>query len=264
MLHFHSDLFLQITIYLLVCCFVQLLSCVWLFATPWTVAYQAPLSMRFPRQEYWSGLSQFFLFYWALSVCFKFISKIPANIAVNVSPAVKLKVQFDSLRPHELQHAKPPCLSPTPGIYLNPCASSWWCHPNISSSVVPFSSCPQSFLASGSFQMSHLFASGSQSIGVSGSASVLPMNNQDWFPLGMTGWISFLSKVSQENSPKPLFKTINYSGLSFLYSPNSHPYTTTGKIVAFNRWSFVSKAISLLFNMLSRWSWLFSKGASIF
>ena len=180
MLHFHSDLFLQITIYLLVCCFVQLLSCVWLFVTPWTVAYQAPLSMRFPRQEYWSGLSQFFLFYWALSVCFKFISKIPANIAVNVSPAVKLKVQFDSMRPHELQHAKPPCPSPNSRVYSNSCPLSRWCHPTISSSVVAFSSCPQSLSASGSFPMSQLFAWGGQSIGVSALASVLPMNTQAW------------------------------------------------------------------------------------
>ena len=225
MLHFHSDLFLQITIYLLVCCFVQLLSCVWLFATPWTVAYQAPLSMRFPRQEYWSGLSQFFLFYWALSVCFKFISKIPANIAVNVSPAVKLKVQFDSLRPHELQHAKPPCLSPTPGIYLNPCASSWWCHPNISSSVVPFSSCPQSFLASGSFQMSHLFASGSQSIGVSGSASVLPMNTQDWSPLGWTVWISMQSKGLSRVFSNTTVQKHQFFGTQFSLSSNSHTHT---------------------------------------
>ena len=185
MLHFHSDLFPQITICLLVCCFVQLLSCVRLFATPWTVAYQAPLSMRFPRQEYWSGLSQFLLFYWVLSVCFKFISKIPANITVNVSPAVKLKVQSESLWPHELQHAKPPCLSPTPGIYFNPCPSSWWCHPTISSSVIPFFSRRQSFPASGSFPMSRFSASGGQSIGVSASASVLPVTIQDWSLLGL-------------------------------------------------------------------------------
>ena len=81
-------------------------------------------------------------------------------------------VVSDSLQPHELQHARPPCLSPTPGIYPNPCPSSWWCHPTISSSVVPFSSCPQSFPASGSFPVSQLFASGGQSIGTSASAAV--------------------------------------------------------------------------------------------
>ena len=90
----------------------------------------------------------------------------------------------DSLRPHESQHARPPCPSPTPGVYSNPCLSSWWCHPTISSSVIPFSSCPQSLPASVSFPMSQLFAWGGQSIGVSASASVLPMNIQDWPPLG--------------------------------------------------------------------------------
>ena len=106
-----------------------------------------------------------------------------------------LSVQFsdsvvsDSLWLHEPQHARPPCPSPTPKVHPNPCPFSQWCHPAISSSVVPISSCPQSFPASGSFQMSRLFASGGQSIGVSASASVFPMNIQDWFPLGWTGWI---------------------------------------------------------------------------
>ena len=103
-------------------------------------------------------------------------------------------VVSDSLRPRELQHARALCLSPTPRVLPNPCPSSQWCHPTISSSVIPISSCPQSFLASGSFQMSQLFASGGQSIGVSASASVLPMNIQNWFPLEWTGWISLQSK----------------------------------------------------------------------
>ena len=103
-------------------------------------------------------------------------------------------VVSNSLRPHELQDARLPCPSPSPGAYSNSCPSSRWCHPTISSSVIPFSSCLQSFPASGSFQMSHLFASGGQSIGVSASASVLPMNIQDWFALGWTGWISLQSK----------------------------------------------------------------------
>ena len=99
-----------------------------------------------------------------------------------------------SLRPHELQHARPPCPSPTPGVHSNSCSLSRWCYPAISSSVVPLSSCLQSFPASGSFQMSQFFASGGQSIGVLALASVLPMNIQDWFPLGWTGWISLQSK----------------------------------------------------------------------
>ena len=101
---------------------------------------------------------------------------------------------FDSLQTHESQHARPPCPSPTPGVYSNSCLSSRWCHPATSSSVVPFSSCPQSFPASGFFQMSQLFPWGDQSIGVSASVSVLPMNNQDWSALGWTGWISLQSK----------------------------------------------------------------------
>ena len=96
--------------------------------------------------------------------------------------------------PRELQHARPPCPSPSPRVYPNPCPSSQWCHPTISSSVVPFSFCPQSFPASGSFPLSQLFTSGGQSIGVSDSTSVLPMNTQDWSPLGWTGWISLQSK----------------------------------------------------------------------
>ena len=103
-------------------------------------------------------------------------------------------VMSDSLQPHELQHTRPPCPSPTPGVHPNPCPSSRWCHPAISSSVVPFSSCPQSFPASGSFQMSQLFASGGQSIGISASTSILPLNTQDWCPLEWTGWISLQFK----------------------------------------------------------------------
>ena len=107
------------------------------------------------------------------------------------SDEISCSVVSDSLRPHGLQHARPPCPKPTPGVHSN---SRQWCHPAMSSSVVPFSSCPQSFPASGSFQMSQLFASGGQSIGVSASASVLPMNIKDWSPLGRTGWISLQSK----------------------------------------------------------------------
>ena len=106
----------------------------------------------------------------------------------------RCSVMADSLQPHEPQHASPPCPSPAPGVYPNSCPLSRWCHPAISSSVIPFSSCPQSFPASGSFQMSQLFASGGQSVGVSASTSVLPVNTQDWSPVGWTGWISLQSK----------------------------------------------------------------------
>ena len=129
-------------------------------------------------------------------------------------------VVSDSLWSDELQHASPPCPSPTPVVHPNPCPLSRWCHPAISSSVVPFSSCPQSLLASESFPMSQPFIWGGQSIGVSASASVLPMNTQDWSPLGWTGWISLQSKgLSKESSPTPQLKSINSSVLSFLHSP---------------------------------------------
>ena len=134
-------------------------------------------------------------------------------------------VVSNSLQPHGLQHARIPCPSPTPGACSNSCPSSCWCHPTISYSIVPFSSCLQSFAASGSFPVSQFIASGGQSIGVSASASVLPMNIQDWFPLGWAGWISS-PRDSQASSPTPQFKRINSSVLSFLYSSTltSIPY----------------------------------------
>ena len=119
-------------------------------------------------------------------------------VIISATSRVFSSVQFsrsvDSLRPHGLQQARLPCPSPTPRAYPNSCPLSWWCHPTISSSVVPFSSCPQSFPASESFPMSQLSTSGGQSIGISASTSVLPMNIQDPFPLGWTSWISLQSK----------------------------------------------------------------------
>ena len=103
-------------------------------------------------------------------------------------------VVSDSLQPHELQHARPPCPTPTPRVHPNPCPLSRWCHPTISSSVIPFSSCLQSIPASGCFSMNQFFSSGGHSIGVSALASVFPMTIQGWFPLGLTGWISLQSK----------------------------------------------------------------------
>jgi len=123
----------------------------------------------------------------------------------------------DSLRPHGLQHSRPPCPSPTSGVDSNSCPLSWWCHPTILSSVVPFS-CPQSFPASGSFPMSQLFVSGGQSIGVSASTSVLPMNTQDWFPLGCTGWISLQSKRLSRVFSNTTVQKHQFFGASFLYS----------------------------------------------
>ena len=123
----------------------------------------------------------------------------PCRLSLGV-PTFVLCVQFsrsvvsNSLQSCEPQHARPPCPSPTPGVHPNPCPLSQWCHPTISSSVIPFSSCPQSFPASGSFPMSQLFTWGGQSIGVSASALVLPMNTQDWSPSRWTGWISLQSK----------------------------------------------------------------------
>ena len=135
--------------------------------------------------------------------------------SVQFSPSVI----SNSLRPHGLQHARLPCPSPTPRAYSNSCPSSrQWCHPTISSSVIPFSTCLQSFLASGSFPVSQFFASGGQSIGVSALSSVLPMNIQDWFPLGWTG-SPCSPRDSQECSPTPQFKSINSPALSLFYCP---------------------------------------------
>ena len=135
------------------------------------------------------------------------------------NPPFNPSVMSNSSWPHGLQHARQPCPSPTPGVYPNSCSLRWWCHTTASSSVIPFSSHFQSFSASESFPMSQFFPSGDQSIGVSASASLLPMNIQYWFPLRWTGWISCSPRDSQESSPTPQFKSINSSALSFFYSP---------------------------------------------
>ena len=157
----------------------------------------------------------------------------------------------NSLQPRESQLVWPPCPSPTPGVYSNLCPSSWWCHPAISSSVVLFSSCLQSLPASGSFPMSQHFTRGGQSIGVSASASVLPMNTQDWSPLG---WLDILAV---QGTLKSLFhhhssKASIFWRLAFFTVQLSHPYMTTGKTIALTRWTLAGKVMSLLFNMLSR------------
>ena len=163
-----------------------------------------------------------------------------------------------SLRPHGLQHTRPPCPSPTPGVYSNSCPLSRWCHPTILSSVNSFFSGLQSFPASGSFPMSQFFASGGQSIRVSASASVLPMHSQDWFPLGWTVWISLQSKglprvFSNTTVQKHQFFGAQLSIKKADYKVQlSHPYVTTGKTIVLTRWTFFGKVMSLLFNMLSR------------
>ena len=159
----------------------------------------------------------------------------------------------NSLWPHESQHARPPCPSPTPRVHSNSCPSSQWCHPAISSSVVLFSSCPQSLPASGSFPMSQFFTWGGQSTGVSASLSVLPKNTQDWSPLGWTGWISLQFKGLSRVFSNTTVQKHQFFGAQLSSQSNSHiRYVTTGKTTALTRWTFVGKVISLLFNMLPR------------
>ena len=156
----------------------------------------------------------------------------------------------DSLQPHGLQHARPPCPSPTPRVYPNSRPLNQWCHPTILSSVFPFSFCLQSFPASGSFPMTQFFASGGQSIGVSASTSVLPMNTLDWFPLGWTALISLQSKGLSRVFSNTKVSILQHS--AFFIVQLSHPYMTTGKTITLTRWTFVGKVMSLLFNMLFR------------
>ena len=158
-------------------------------------------------------------------------------------------VMSDSLWPHESQHARPPCPSPTPRVYPNSCPLSWWCHSAISSSVVPFSSNSQSLPALGSFPVSQLFAWG---IGVSASASVLPMNIQDWFPSGWTGWISLQSKGLSRVFSNTTIQTHQFFGAQLSSKSNSHICTWPLENMALTRWTFVGKVMPLLFNMLSR------------
>ena len=144
----------------------------------------------------------------------------------------------DSLWPHGLQHARLPCPSPAPGAYSNSCPSRQWCHPTISSAVVPFS-CLQSFSASGSFSMSQFFTSRGQSLGVLASASVLPMNTQDWYPLGLNGWTPCSPRGSQESFPTSQFKASILQCSVFLIVQLSYPYMTTGKTIGLTRQTFV-------------------------
>ena len=156
--------------------------------------------------------------------------------------------RFNFFQPHELQHVRLHRPSPSPGACSNLCPSSWWCHPATSSSVIPFSSCLQSFPASEFFPMSQFFTLGGQSIGV--SPSVLPMTIQDWFPLGLTGWISLqfkglLKSLLQHHSSKASI----FWRSTFFMVQISHPYMTTGKTIALTRRTFVGKTMSLLFTL---------------
>ena len=155
--------------------------------------------------------------------------------------------------PHGLQHARLPCPLPSPGVCSNSCPLIWWCHPIVSSSVILFSSCLQSFPASRSFLTSQLFASAGHSIGASASASVLPVNTQDWFPLGWTGWVSLQSKALSRVFSNTTVQKHQFFSSAFFMVQISHPYMTTGQSIALTTWTFVSKVISLLFNMLN-WS----------
>ena len=146
----------------------------------------------------------------------------------------------DSLRPHGLLHTRPPCPSPTPGVYSSSCPSSLWCHPTISSSVIPFSFHLQSFPAPGSFPVSQFFTSGGQSIRASASASVFPINIQDWFPLGWTGCIlqsKGLSRIFSNTSSKASILWCS----TFFMVQLSHPYMTTGKTIALTNGPLLAK-----------------------
>ena len=162
----------------------------------------------------------------------------------------------DSLWPHEPQHTRPPCLWPTPGVHPNPCLLCRWCHPTISSSVIPFSSCPQSFPASGSFQISQLSPSGGQSTGVSASTSVPPMNTQDWFSFRMD-WLDLLAvqgtlkSLLQHYSSKASILLRSAFFIVLLW----HPYMTTGKTIALTRRTSIGKVMSLLFNIIIQYKY---------
>ena len=156
---------------------------------------------------------------------------------------------FGSLWPHESQHARPPCPSPTPRVHSDSHPVSQWCHPAVSSSVVPFSSCPQSLPASESFPMSQFFAWGGQSTGVSALASFSPKKSQDWSPSEWTGWISLQSKgLSWVFSSTTVQK---HQCSAFFTVQLSHPYITMGKTIALTRRTLVDKVMSLLLNILS-------------
>ena len=153
--------------------------------------------------------------FWKIATLYVYIQSV--QFSFSVVP--------DSLQSHELQHTRPPCPSPTPGVHSNSCPLSQWCHPAISSSIVPFSSCPRSLPASESFPMSQLFASGGQSIGVSALASVLPTNTQDWSPLGWTVWTSLQSKGLSRVFSNTTVQKHQFFGTQLSSQSKSHIHT---------------------------------------
>ena len=212
-------------------CVVGHFSSVWLFVTPWTVAYQVPLSTEFSRQELkrvtmpssrgssqprdWTHISLLFL---ALAGQF-FTTSTTWEAFYTIVVVQWLSCNW--LWPHGQQHARLLCPSYSPRVCSSSCPLSQWCHPIISSSVSPFSFCPQFFPAPGSFPMNLLFTSGDQSIGA--SALVLPMNIQGWIPLRLTGLISLLSQGLQASFPAPQFRSFNSCVLSLLYGSTLTP-----------------------------------------
>ena len=179
------------------------------------------------RRQIWvKNIWIFFIYNFATLSLALFPIKIKKNFFTLISFfQFSCSVISDFLRPHESQHARPPCPSPTPGVYSNSCPLSWWCHPAIPSSVVPFSSCPQSLPASESVPMSQLFTWGGQSIGVLALVSVLPMNTQDWFPLKWTGWISLQSKRLSRVFSNTTVQNHHFFGAQLSSQSNSHIHT---------------------------------------
>ena len=190
-----------------------------------------------------------FIIFWQKT--WNHVNKLFKNLKTH-SDQFSRSVLSDSLWPHGLQHSRSPCPSPTPGVYSNSYPLSQWWHPTISFSVVPFSSCLQSFPKSRSFQMSEFFDSGGQSFGVSASASVVPMNLHYWFPLGWTSWISLQSNGLSRVISNTTVQKHQFLNSAFFIIQLSQPYMTTGKTTALARWTFVSNVMSLLLNMLSR------------
>ena len=189
------------------------------------------ISLLFMTQVLWRISLFCHFFSWFINHnYFKVISDV-SNVSITYNSTIWFflfnSVQFsrsvmsDSL-PHESQHARPPCPSPTPRVHPNPCPLSRWCHPTVSSSVIPFSSCPQSFPASESFQMSQLSTSGGQSTGVSASTSVPPMNTQDWSPLGWTSWISLQFKGLSRVFSNTTVQKHQFFGAQLSSQSNSH------------------------------------------
>ena len=223
-----------------------------------SVVSKAPLSMGFPRQEYWSGLSfpslqdlpdpGIELESLSLAGGF-FTDELPGKSTWTRCVVVQSLGHVRLFVTHGLQHARLLCPSLFPGVCSNSCPLSQWCHPTISYSVAPFSSCPQSFPASGYFPMTWLFSSSGQCMGASASASVLPMSIQDWFPLGLPGLISLKYKGLSRVFFNTSVQKHQFFGTQFSLQSNSHPYMTTRKTIALTRQTLL--VMSLLFNTLS-------------